>query len=120
MGFYNYVAARLRCHRQIVKYSLSKGRLLGVTDNSRDRDCWVGVIDYKPTEAGLREEGARRALISALVNTTTVLNPVPDHNEDKLVWNGEVHRITKPIVGPRPAGVAIFYDAEIVFEREAT
>jgi hypothetical protein len=76
-----------------------------------DRPCWVGIVDYKPRDAELRTVGARRALVAA-----KDLAVPPDREQDLIVFAGEVWRIVTPVSGPRPNGVPLFYDCEVVYD----
>lgn len=76
-----------------------------------ERDCVAAVLDYNPRARQLSLEGAERVLIAA------PLDIPPDHEKDKLIHGGRLYQIPTPVKGPRPGDVAIFYDADIVYER---
>lgn len=102
---YNSARGQATSLRQIKKFG-GAGYLLreGVY-----RPCWVGIVDYKPYDARLKEVGARRALVAA-----SGLEIPPDRDEDTIVFKGEIWRIVNPPTGPRPNGVPLFYDCEVV------
>jgi len=106
---FNYDRARQTCHRQIKRFGANA--VAQLQRGTVTRACTAAILDYKPHEAGLREVGARRALIAALDCPTP-----PDHEQDKFIFNGEVFRIVKPPVGPRPAGIVLYYDCEVIYD----
>ncbi len=106
---FNYDRARQTCHRQIARFGA--GAASALRRGTTDRAVTAAILDYKPHEMGLREQGARRALIAALDCPTP-----PDHEQDKFVFLGEVFRIVKPVTGPRPAGIVLYYDCEVVYD----
>jgi hypothetical protein len=75
------------------------------------RPCVAAVLDYNPRARGLGLEGAERALIAA------PLAIPPDFEQDKFVKNSKLYQIPTPVKGPRPGDVAVFYDADIVYEK---
>lgn len=82
--------------------------------NGVERDCFAAVLDYNPRargQAALQLEGAERALIAA------PLAIPPDFEQDKLAHGGKLYQIPTPVKGPRPAGVVVFYDADVIYER---
>ena len=84
---------------------------------SDDRGCTCVVIEYTPREAGLVNDGSRRALVSALDPTTRApLAEPPDHELDLLIFAGEVLRIVAPDTGPRPSGTVVFHDLEVRYD----
>ena len=106
---------RKTCDRQIRRFG-GRGYL---RRSGVDRPCIVGIIDYKPGERGLVNDGSRRALISALdPDTGAVLAQPPDHEQDLLVFAGEVMRIVAPVTGPRTTGSteAILYECEVQYD----
>ena len=106
---FNYDRARQTCHRQIARFGA--GAPAALRRGSTDRTVTAAILDYKPFEQGLREQGARRALIAALDCPTP-----PDHEQDKFIFNGDVFRIVKPFVGPQPAGIVLYYDCEVIYD----
>ena len=86
-------------------------------EGSADRGCSCVVIEYTPRERGLVNDGARRALVSALDPATRApLATPPDHMLDRVVFAGEVLRIVAPDRGPRPSGVVVFHDLEVRYD----
>lgn len=83
-----------------------------------DRNCSAALIDWTPREQGLRLEGSRRALISALDPVTGLpLAIPPDHEQDQLVFGGSVYRLPLPDRGPRPDGATVgFHDYEVTYD----
>lgn len=79
------------------------------------RACWVCVIDYKPRDQDLRAIGAKQMLIAA-----KGLAVEPDRELDVVEFKGKTWRIVAPIKGPRPAGVPIFFDCEVVYDSSTT
>lgn len=85
--------------------------------NGVDRKCTCVIIEFKPSERGLVTEGAKRALISRFdPDTGQPLALVPDPQLDLLVFAGDVHRIVAPDRGPRPNGVAVYHDMEVLYD----
>jgi len=114
---YNYTRARQTSDMQIAKFGGGKGLGLLRREGIADRKVTCAVIDYKPNEQGLREVGARRAMVSALDPVTGgILAVPPDHNKDKLIFAGEVLRIVNPDRGPRPSGVPVYHDLEVLYD----
>lgn len=110
---YDYIAAQGRAHRQIVRFNGGKENNAKLRRGATDRNCTAAILDYSPREAQLRLDGARRMLISA-----KGLDIAPDHEQDMLLFTptGELFRIVSPVLGPRPAGVPIFYDCEVMYD----
>lgn len=75
------------------------------------RDCWLVILDYKPRDENLRMIGAKRCLIAA-----KGLAVAPDRELDLIEFKGQVWRIVAPIGGPRPNGVAVFYECEVAYD----
>lgn len=76
------------------------------------RPVTVAILDYNPRARGLALEGAERAIITADIDTP------PDFEQDKLWHGGRLFQIPTPVKGPRPGDTVIYYDADIVFERD--
>lgn len=104
---YNSARGQYRSFLQIRKF----GRQGYLRRDGVDRPCMVGIIDYKPYDASLREVGAQRALIAAYK-----LEVPPERDLDLLIFGDEVHRFSAPIKGPRPDGVVLFFDCEVVYD----
>lgn len=79
------------------------------------RACWLCIIDYKPRDENLRTLGAKRALIAA-----KGLAVGPDRELDMIEFKGQRWRIINPPTGPRPNGIPIFYDCEVVYDSSVT
>jgi hypothetical protein len=75
------------------------------------RDCTAVTLEYKPRGQGLALDDARQVLIAA------PLDVPPDHEQDKFIQGDQLYGIVMPVKGPRPAGVPIYYDLTVTFER---
>lgn len=121
---FNIVTAQRTADRQIRKFGTSAkapgavGALV-VIEGGAQRACIVGIVDYKPYERGLVEEGAVRALISYFDPNGVALDPPPHHQTDKLLCAGSWYNFVAPIAGPRPGGVPVFYDCQVVYDSTA-
>lgn len=71
--------------------------------------------DYKPSERGLYVDGAERIYIS-----TVGITVEPDFELDMIQFNKKIYKITLPVVGPRPAGIVVFYDCSVLYSEPAT
>jgi hypothetical protein len=114
---FNIARAQQVSHRQIVRFGRTPANpnALGkLRRGASDRNCTVAILEYKPHEKGLVLEGAMRALVS-----TVGLTVEPHHENDLLVAAGKVWRIVAPVGGPRPGGVAIFHDCQVVYQSVA-
>lgn len=74
------------------------------------RECKAAILDHTPRSRGLAMEGAERMLIAA------PLDIEPDYEVDRIVFQGSIYQLVAPVKGPRPAGVAIYFDADVVYE----
>lgn len=93
------------------------GRRAALRRNDTDRPVSAGVVEWKPHEKGLVLEGSQRAVVSALDPTTKeILAVPPDHEQDKLIFNGKIYRLVAPDRGPRPDGNAVFHDLEVIYD----
>lgn len=78
-----------------------------------------GRQDYKPTERVLYEDGSERFYIAGL-NCTTA----PDKDLDLFRFTDKgssikkEYRITQKPSGPRPSGIVMFYDCNVVWLRD--
>lgn len=77
------------------------------------RTCIAAVLDYNPRANRLNLDGAERCLLDA----STITIP-PDHELDHLVKDGLEYRIVAPVKGPRPGGVVIYYDLDVLYMGE--
>lgn len=104
--------------RQIKRFgkpALAKLRRNGDTGAYEDRPCTAALADWKPSEKGLRLEGAVRVIISTIDPTTqTTLETPPNFECDLLVFNDDIYRLVKPDEGERPGGVVMYHDFEAV------
>lgn len=82
-----------------------------LNDNNEARPITVAILDYNPRARGLALEGAERAIISAVG-----LDEPPDYEHDKLWHGGKLYQIPTPVKGPRPGGIVMYHDADIVYE----
>lgn len=91
---------------------LGKLRRAGV-----DRKCTCVVIEYTPREVGLVQPGSRRALVSVFdPDTGVLLAQAPDHEQDLLIFGGDVLRLVAPDTGPRPDGNPVYHDLEVQYD----
>lgn len=109
---YNQERARRTTRRQIGRFG-GLGYLRRAGD---DRACIAGILDYAPRVRDFMLDGTRRVLIAA-----QGLSVPPHHQQDQLIIKGEsgvweLYRIVGPVVGPRPNGTAIFYDAPVLYD----
>lgn len=77
------------------------------------RDCTAAFLDYNPRGEGLGLREAARLLIAA------PLAIPPDHEVDEVILTegGRTARyaIVAPVKGPRPGGIAVYFDCDIVY-----
>lgn len=83
------------------------------------RDAMMGRQEYKPTERGLFQDGTERIYIAAYKLDL----PPPDFEQDLIWFKGDAaltseYRITAEPLGPRPSGIVMFYDCNVVKLRE--
>jgi hypothetical protein len=104
---YDYARARRVAGKQIGRF----GGAALLRRDGVDRPCVAAILDYSPRDRNLMLEGSRRALISA-----DGLDVPPNHEQDLLIFGGEVLRIVQPVIGPRPGGTAIYYEAQVVYQ----
>lgn len=107
---YDFARARRVAGKQIGRF----GGAGALRRDGVDRPCVAALLDYNPHERALMLEGSRRALISA-----DGLDVPPSHEQDLLVFNGEVLRIVAPVIGPRPGGSAVYYEASVIYQSAA-
>lgn len=81
--------------------------------NGTLRDCVAATLDFTPAGKGLNLDEVSRFLVAA------PLAVPPDHELDKLVFNGSVYQLTAPVKGPRPGGVPYYYDITVLYESAA-
>lgn len=98
---FNHARAQKQAHKLIARWG-GKGQLVraGVT-----RDATMAVLDFKPNERSLLEEGEEVIRVSAYQLTVP-----PNFELDTIVFGGSTFRIYKPITGPRPNNLVIYYD----------
>jgi hypothetical protein len=72
-------------------------------------------LEYNAKERGLFQDGAERILVSA-----KGLTIAPDQNLDTVIFAKREYRIVEPPLGPRPAGIVIFYDLSVIFTQDVT
>lgn len=114
---FNITRAQNVSHRQIVRFGRTQVNPLALGKLIRDgaaRNCTVAILEYKPSEKGLRVDGAMRALVSA-----KNLNVPPDPEQDELQAGGKIWKIIGPVAGPQPGGTLVFYDLEVTYSRTA-
>lgn len=110
---FNINRARSVAHRQIVRFGRTPANPLALGKLRRDgvdRTCTVAIVEYSPREKGLVLDEAMRALVSTLE-----LSEPPDHERDLLIHMGKSYRLVAPDVGPRPGGVPIFHDLQVLY-----
>jgi hypothetical protein len=116
MGGFNYARLQKRADNMITRFGGKKnnGKL---RRNGVDRPCTCVVIEYTPSAVGLVQPGSRRALVSKFDPTTGApLAQPPDHEQDLLVFAGDVLRIVMPDSGPRPNGDPVYHDLEVQYD----
>ena len=79
------------------------------------RPCVAARQEYKPQEVALFEIGSERMYVSA-----KNLAVPPDPQLDKLIFNGKRYSITQEPKGPRPNGMVMFYDCNVMLIGDAT
>lgn len=79
------------------------------------RPATMARLDYKPSERGLYIDGSELIRISAIGLTVE-----PDFNLDVIQFNGKIYKINIPTTGPRPTGVPIFHDCNVLYSGPAT
>lgn len=78
------------------------------------RPCTAARQTYSPQQRGLFLDGSERYFIAALG-----LAVEPDCEQDQFRFKGAgnktmLYRITQPPVGPRPNGLVMFYDCNVI------
>lgn len=107
----DHARAQLVVLGQILKFGTSAVLRRGATD----RPCIAGELIDKARSNDRRAAGSRTFLVAAvLVGGTAIV--APDHEQDKLVFNGEVFTIPAPVKKLAPAGVAHYYELEVLFQ----
>lgn len=120
MAQFNYARMIAKADQLIAKFGQPTPAALrrdGDTANPVDRPCTAVLIEYRPYEKGLRLAGAVRFIISTIdPETRQQLLLAPDHEQDMIVFSGNVYRIVSPDEGPRPGGVVLFHDLQAVHD----
>lgn len=86
-------------------------------EGSTDRLCTGAILDVNPRDRDLVMLGAKRVVISG--KSVTV---APDRELDSVVFQPQgsteklLYNFYSPIRGPRPAGVAIYYECEVLYD----
>lgn len=111
MSSFNFTRSQASADRMIKRWGLAS--FLVRADVKRP--CFAARQEYKPSEVGLFEIGTERFYISALN-----LPVPPDHEQDKLLFNGNLYSITQKPTGPRPNGMVMFYDCNVMLIGAAT
>ena len=79
------------------------------------RDCTTAVLNHNPDARGLELEVVQDVLIAAPLDTP------PDHTQDKVIMGTEgnwtLWQIMKPVKGPRPGQIVIYYELRVAEER---
>jgi len=112
---FNYTRSQQTAHRQIARF----GGPAKLRRNGVDRDCTAAVVDFDPKDRNLILDGARRVLVSPLHNGAPLAIP-PNHEQDLLIYKGEVLMLVQPPRGPRPAAISIFYDLAGIYKEAGT
>lgn len=73
------------------------------------RECICARSDYTPQQRGLFLDGSERFFIAALG-----LAVPPDFELDMLRFKEFEYRILLPPAGPRPNGLVMFYDCNVM------
>jgi hypothetical protein len=79
------------------------------------RACWIGRAEYTPRERGLYIDGAERFYIAAYG-----LAIAPDFELDEIEFKSKRYKINLPPTGPRPDGLVIYYDCNVLYVGAAT
>jgi hypothetical protein len=87
-----------------------KGQI--IRDGVTRAEAYMARMDYTPKEQGLFLEGSERMAVSSLGQTEEI-----DFEQDKLIFAGKQYRIVSPVKGPRPSGLIIFFDCNVVFDQ---
>lgn len=107
----DHARAQLVCLGQILKFGTSAVLRRGAVD----RPCIAGELFDNSRNNDRRAAGSRKFLVAAvLVGGTAIV--APDHEQDKLVFNGEVFTLPSPVKHLAPAGVALHYELEVLFQ----
>lgn len=75
------------------------------------RECTAAILGNTPRSRGLAEEDAKQMLIAA------PLEIEPDPEIDALWFEGNLYQFVGPIKGPKPGGIPIYFDCDVVYER---
>jgi hypothetical protein len=73
------------------------------------RAATMAEMEYTPRERGLFLDMSTRIRISAIG-----LAVAPDHEQDKIIYAGQLYNIVRPVEGPRITGQFVFYDCPAI------
>lgn len=74
------------------------------------RAATMARMEYSPKERGLFQDKSSNIRISVIG-----LALAPDHEQDQIIYKGEVYNILLPVSGPRVTGEFIYYDCNSIF-----
>jgi hypothetical protein len=74
------------------------------------RAATMARMEYTPKERGLYGDKASRIRISTIGLATP-----PDHEQDTILYKGELYNILTPVEGPRVTNDFIYYDCNSMF-----
>jgi hypothetical protein len=104
---FNYARIQKKADRLIGRF----GKRAALRRANIDRPCTAVIIDWEPSEVGLKLEGTQHVLISKLDPTTRkTLETPPSHELDVLIFNGRIVRLIETDKGPRPNGDPVYHD----------
>ncbi len=119
---FDYAAMAAVADELIQEFGM-EATLTGITDPSRNRACFVAVLEYKPKDAAtqLANPTDRWVLIDPLFGGVQQLPPDKEH--DQLVTYlqpasvppvvDEILPFTMPVKPLRPAGLVVLYESYV-------
>jgi len=117
MAGFNYLGTRATADKLIKRFGM-KAALRRAGDTPTDRECWVCIYDYMPSDkaTALANPTDRKVIMS--VGLGAVLNEPPDNEKDQLVTfiqpAGTVQNEVLPFTCPpkpfAPAGVNVLWE----------
>lgn len=107
----NMQKRRMAAHRMILR----NGGAGFLVRAGVQRPIVCARMEYTPTERGNFLDGSERFYISAVD-----LEVGPDHELDEIEFKGDAplakrYKILLPPGGPRPSGLIIYYDCNVVY-----
>lgn len=96
---------QLGAHRMIQRWG-GIGYLLRA---SVQRAATMARMEYRPAERGLYLDKSVNIRISVIGLATP-----PDHEQDQIIFRGQLYNILMPVTGPSPDGDFVFYDCNSI------